>query len=317
MKISYKSVALLVPLLVVAILPLWSSPYLISFLTVVFMYVALTGSWNLFSGMTGYVSLGHGLFFGIGAYAFAVAVVKLGLPPALGFVVAVLVSAISSLLLGRVLLSTRVRVAYFAIIMLGFNEILKTIFANTKAIGSSYGLTLPPLTNNLIPYYFLLILAVAVTLLAYFIQKSRWGYGIKAILADEVAAEVAGVDTVGHKMVMFMFSAGFMGLVGGMIAWYWSYIDPYMAFDLVLSFEIVIMSVFGGVGTVFGPLLGAVFMSSLKEILSANIPYFHTIIFGLLVLILIIWCPGGMVQLGDRLRTRWTESRMPAEKEVA
>lgn len=285
-------------------LPSWGSAYAISFLVSMFMYVVLAGSWNLFSGMTGYASLGQGLFFGLGAYAFGVSTVLLDLHPAAGIALAAVVSGTGAVLLGFVLLTTRIRVAYFAIVMLGFNEVAKTVVANIKAIGSSSGLTIPPLSSNFIAYYFLLVLAVGVTAMAYVIKRTRWGLGLKAILADEVAAEVTGVGTVAHKMVMFVLSAVPIGLAGSMIAWYWSYIDPYMAFDLAVSFDMVVMAIFGGVGTVMGPVLGAVIMSVVKEGLSTSIPQFHTIIFGVLVLVLIIWCPGGVIQVVNALRRR-------------
>lgn len=288
------------------VLPSWASAYTISFLVSVFMYVALAGSWNLFSGMTGYASLGQGIFFGIGAYAFAVSTVLLKWHPVAGFVLAAVVPGVGAVLLGFFLLTTRIRVAYFAIVMLGFNEIAKTIVANIKAIGSSSGLTIPPLPSNLVAYYFLLLLAVGVTAIAYAIKRTRWGLGLKAILADEVAAEVTGIGTVAHKMVMFILSAILIGLTGSMVAWYWSYIDPYMAFDLMVSFDMVVMAIFGGVGTVMGPVLGAVIMSVVKEGLSTSIPQFHTIVFGVLVLVLIIWCPGGVIQLVNALRRRMT-----------
>lgn len=297
--------AIAVLLAALLLVPSWSSSYVISFLVSMFMYVALAGSWNLFSGMTGYASLGHGIFFGIGAYAFAVSTVVAGWHPVAGFALAAVVPGISALLLGFVLLTTRIRVAYFAILMLGFNEITKTIVANTNVIGSTYGLTIPPLTTNLVGYYFLLAMAIGVTALAYAIRRTRWGLGLRAIVADEVAAQVTGVGTVAHKMAMFVLSAVLIGLVGAMIAWYWSYIDPYMAFDLLVSFEMLVMAVFGGVGTVMGPVLGAVVMSVVKESLSTTIPQFHTILFGALVLVLIIWCPGGMIQVVEVLRRRF------------
>jgi len=294
------------------VLPSWGSAYVISFLVSMFMYVALAGSWNLFSGMTGYASLGQGLFFGLGAYAFGVSTVLLKWHPVAGFVLAAVVPGVGAMLLGFVLLTTRIRVAYFAIVMLGCNEVIKTVVANIKAVGSSSGLTIPPLSNNLIAYYFLLVLAVGVTAMSYVIKRTRWGLGLKAILADEVAAEVTGVGTVAHKMVMFVLSAIPIGLAGSMIAWYWSYIDPYMAFDLAVSFDMVVMAIFGGVGTVMGPVLGAVIMSAVKEGLSTSIPQFHTIIFGVLMLMLIMWCPGGLIQVVDVLRRRLKGGPGPA-----
>ncbi len=297
----WATVALVV---ILAALPMGVSSYVVSFLISVFLAVALAGSWNLFSGTTGYVSLGHGLFFGIGAYSFAVSMVTFGLNPILSFTVAAVSTAGCAFLLGIVLLTTRIRAAYFAIVMLGFSEIAKTLVANNKFLGSSYGLTLPPLPNSLIAYYFLLALAVAVTLSFYFIYSSKWGYGLKAILADEVAAEVTGVNTVALKMAMFVISGTLVGLAGAMIAWHWSYIDPYMAFDLAVSFDMVVMAMFGGVGSLWGPVLGAVAMSLLKEGLSTTIPQLHAIIFGTLVIGLILWRPGGIVELVVSLRNR-------------
>src|SRR3954463_15829485 len=193
-----KSVATLVATLALAALfaalPLWSSPYHISLFVTVFMYVVLAGSWNLFCGMTGYVSLGHGLFFGIGAYSFAIATAVLNLPPAAGLAFGIVVPGLIAFVLGLVLLTTRIRIAYFAVVMLGLNEVTKTIVANVKSVGSSYGLTLPGLPNRYLPYYLLLGLAVAVTGFAAYVRQSRWGYGLRAILADEVAAEMTGVQ---------------------------------------------------------------------------------------------------------------------------
>ena len=297
---------------VLLMLPAWGSAYAISFLVSVLMYVALAGSWNLFSGMTGYASLGQGLFFGLGAYAFGVSTVLLKWHPVVGIVLAAAVSEVAAVLLGLVLLTTRIRVAYFAIVMLGVNEVVKTVVTNIKAVGSSSGLTIPPLSTNLIAYYFLLFLAIGVTALSYLIKHSRWGLGLKAILADEVAAEVTGVGTVAHKMAMFVLSGTLIGPAGAMIAWYWSYIDPYIAFDLSVSFDMVVMSIFGGVGTVMGPVLGAVIISGVKEALSTSIPQFHTIIFGVLVLGLILWCPGGLMQVYRILHRRITGGPRPA-----
>ncbi len=308
MKMTRAYWASLALVALLALLPMGVSSYHVSFLITTFLAVALAGSWNLFSGTTGYVSLGHGLFFGIGAYSFAVPMATLGYGPMLSFTIAALSTALSALLLGLVVLTTRIRVGYFAVIMLGFNEIAKTIVANTKPLGSSYGLSLPPLPDKLIAYYFLLGLAVVVILLFFLIQLSKWGYGLKAILADEVAAEVTGVNAVALKLAVFVISGTLVGLAGAMIAWYWSYIDPYMAFDLAVSFEMVVMAMFGGIGRLWGPVLGAVAMSGLKEFLLTSIPQLHSIIFGALVLVLMLWCPGGIIELVRTVRLRFKKT---------
>ena len=308
--------AIIMGLLVTALLaalPRWISPYHVSLLMTIYMYVALAGSWNLFSGMTGYVSLGHGLFFGIGAYSFAIATAVFNLPPATGLALGIVVPGLLGFLLGLVLLTARIRIAYFAVVMLGLNEITKTIVANVKAIGSSYGLTVPSVPNRFLGYYVLLGIAVAVTAFAYAVQRSRWGYGLRAILADEVAAETTGIGTVAHKLVMFVASAVFIGMTGAMVCWNWSYVDPYMAFDLMVSFDMLVMAMFGGFGTVAGPVLGAVLMSIVKEVLSTAWPHFQPIIFGVLVIVLILWCPGGIIQAFEAARMKvrtWLRPRV-------
>jgi branched-chain amino acid transport system permease protein len=300
-----------------AALPRWLSAYHVSLLMTVYMYVALAGSWNLFSGMTGYVSLGHGLFFGVGAYSFAIATALFNLPPVVGLVLGFIVPALLGLGLGLALLTARIRIAYFAVVMLGLNEITKTIVANVKSIGSSYGLTLPSVNSRYLGYYVLLGVALAVTGFAYGVQRSRWGYGLRAILADEVAAETTGIHTVSHKLAMFVASAAFIGVTGAMVSWNWSYVDPYMAFDLMISFDMLVMAMFGGFGTVAGPVLGAVLMSIVKEALSTSVPHFQPIIFGVLVIVLILWCPGGIIQAFGAARSRLQSWWRPRTGEAA
>lgn len=299
--------------LVMVLVPQHASAYAVSFLINMLMYVALAGAWNLFSGLTGYASLGHGLFFGIGAYAFAIATVTLGQHPIVGFAAAAAAAAVAGVVVGLVLLTTRIRIAYFAIVMLGLNEIAKTIVANIKALGSSYGFTLPAMPSPLVAYYALLVLALTVTGIAWAIRRLPIGLALRAVLADEVAAEMTGVRIVAHKMAMFVTSAVLTALCGGVIAWYWSYIDPFMAFDLSISFEMVVMTMFGGFGTVMGPVVGAVVMCIVKEFLSTSLPHLHTIVFGGLVLVVIIWRPGGVVELFQGLG-RPRRRRPPAEE---
>ena len=155
------------------IFPVFASSYMISFMLLTFMYITLASSWNLMSGYTGYISLGHGLFFGIGAYTFGLLVVKLKLNTAVallsGGAMAVLVAGV----IGLIILRVRIGIAYFAIVTLGLNEIIKTLIANSKPFGASFGITIPPIPNIAIAYYILLGLVVAVLLTAYAIRRSR------------------------------------------------------------------------------------------------------------------------------------------------
>ncbi len=292
------------------------SAYHVSLLVTVFMYVALAGSWNLFSGMTGYVSLGHGLFFGIGAYSFAIATAVFQLPPVVGLALGVVVPG----LLG---VADRPRAANDAHpdrLFRGRHAGLERDHQDHRGerqidrlvVRTDAAVVCRTVTSATT---FCSVIAVAVTSFAYAVQRSRWGYGLRAILADEVAAETTGIGTVAHKLAMFVASAVFIGMTGAMVCWNWSYIDPYMAFDLTVSFDMLVMAMFGGFGTVAGPVLGAVAMSLVKEVLSTAMPHFQPIVFGVLVIALILWCPGGMVQAFEAARSKlrgWLPQRAAA-----
>lgn len=286
------------------VLPYFFSSYILSFMIITFMFVILASSWNLFCGFTGYISLGHGMFFGAGAYTFALAVVKGGWHYGYGIALAALVAGLMALLIGLVVLTIRIKVAYFAMITLGFNEIFLNICANSDALGASYGFTIPPITHLAVPYYTLLVVVIILVGGTFLLARSHVGLALKSIMQDEEVAETSGVNTTRLKIIFFVASGIFPGITGAIIGWNWSYIDPYTVFDLVLCFQMAIMAILGGMGTVFGPVIAAAFMSVLIEILSTNIPHFHNIIFGILVTIIIIISPRGMSELINKLYHR-------------
>lgn len=294
-------------LAVLVALPAIASDYALSFLILLFLAVSLAQSWNLLSGLTGYFSLGHGLFFGVGTYATTVLMVRSAVPfwPALlaGAVVALLVAAG----LGLLLLRTRVRIAYFAIVTLGLNEICRVIVLNSEYLGTSAGFTLPPI-SRIASYYAVLVLAAGATALVWGFRLSRTGLGLSAIRQDEEVAEAMGVNTSALKVRAFVMSAIVPALAGGLMARYWSYVDPYMAFDLLVSFNMAIIAVFGGVGTVWGPVLGAGVIVGATELLWTKLPRLHGLVFGLLLLAVVLVAPGGLWSLvvrGRRARAAW------------
>lgn len=265
------------------------------------MYVTMAESWNMLAGYTGYVSLGHSVFFGVGCYTFTLCLMKLKLNYILALIISGLIPGVLALILGFVLMSSRIRIAYFAIMTLGLNEILKTIVANTESLGSSYGFTLPPIPTLAVAYYVSLILAISSILVTIGIERSKFGIGLKSILEDEEVADSIGINTVKYKILVYILSSLFPGMLGAIIAWKWSYVDPYLAFDLTLSIDCVIMAIFGGTGTIWGPVIGAISLSILIELLWVRIPYFHAIIFSLLVIVIVLKVPGGLVELSEKL----------------
>ena len=286
------------------LIPSFTSAYFISFMILMLMYVTMAESWNMLAGYTGYVSLGHSVFFGVGCYAFTLSIVKLKLNYVLALIISGLIPGILALVIGFILMSHKIRIAYFAIMTLGLNEILKTIVANSEAFGSSYGFTLPPMQSLSVGYYICLMLAISSILATIGIDRSKFGIGLKSILQDEEVADSIGVNTFKYKVLVFILSSIFPGILGAIIAWRWSYIDPYLAFDLTLSIDSVIMATFGGVGTIWGPVVGAIFLSILMEVLWVRIPYFHAIIFSILIIVIVIKVPQGLLSLGKKLFSR-------------
>jgi len=296
--------ALAAAVVVLAALPVAAPAYVLTFLLITFMYVAMAESWNMLSGYTGYFSLGHGIFFGFGAYGFALSFLKLKLSPYLALGVGALAAMIAAAVLGFVLMRVRIRIGYFAVLTLGLNEIVKTVIANTDALGAASGFTLPPVPGPAVPYLLMLGVAASAVVALLLVDRSRYGLGLRAILDDEEVAQSMGVRTARYKTIVFVASALFPGVAGGVIAWNWSFIDPYQAFDLLLSFNTPIMAVFGGVGTVWGPVVGAVVMSVLIETLWVNLRNFQAVVFGLLVVVIVMLAPRGVAPLLARLVRR-------------
>ena len=284
--------------------PLEMSSYYRSFLMIMLMYVGLALSWNLTSGYTGYLSFGHGVFFGIGCYTFAALVSMYSWPYVPALLAAALAAAVAAFLLGLIFMRVRIRVAYFAIATLGLNEIVRTIVSTSEWLGSAHGMTLPSPPYRYLLYYIVLAIVLATFAVAAWIDRSAFGLGLRAILQDEEVAEATGVPTFRCKLIAFVLSAIFPGLLGAAIGWHWSYIDPFMAFDIFISFDMSVMVVLGGIGTLWGPVIGAVLMGSLGEVLWVHLPNLHGLIYGLLVTIMVLVAPGGIVQLIGRLHHR-------------
>jgi branched-chain amino acid transport system permease protein len=293
---------LLLGLAALLLAPAIANEYVRSFLLILYMYVAMALSWNMLSGYTGYLSFGQGVFFGIGAYTFAVLVTKFHVPLPVALIFAGVAPALVAVGLGLVFMRVRIRVAYFSLATLGLNEIVKTVVTGADWIGGNNGMTLPTPPYPWLLYYLSLGTALLTLAVAAWIDRSAFGLGLRAILQDEEAAEATGVPTFHCKLLVFVLSAVFPGVLGAIIGWHWSYIDPNMAFDLSISFDMAVMTLFGGIGTLWGPVVGAVVMGGLGDELRVYLPNLHGLIYGLLVLAMVVFAPGGIMQLGGRLR---------------
>lgn len=296
--------ALAAAAIILALAPLVIGAYAKTLIFTVLLYVGLAQAWNLFSGLTGYVSFGHVLFFGAGAYIFAVAQTKFNLPWGVCLILAPIGAAVAAWLIALVVLPERMGIAYFAVLMLGLSAVIQNLILNSKWLGSSSGFTLKKMPSQLLGYYGMLLAVVFATALVMWVRQSRFGIALRALKTDEQAAAVAGVNCYALKTSTFVASAAIVGFLGAVVGWNWRYIDPYLSFDLELTFKMVLMAFIGGVGTTLGPIIGAVFLSLLDDWLSVNMSGGHTIIYGALVVIVILRMPGGLVDAANWVRRK-------------
>ena len=277
-----------------AVYPLVGTGYGVRALLQMFMWIALAGSWNLISGLTGYVSFGHVAFFGAGAYTTAILVTDAGWPWLPGALAGGVAACLLALLIGYPCL--RLKGPYFAIAMLGLNEVLRALVSYFEGLtGGGSGLSLPTLQATERVYYVMGATAAAVTLVTYLIVTSRFGLRLMTIREDEVAAEAMGIDTFRHKLYAFLLSAAGPGIVGGLAARDQGYIEPISVFPLVTTITMIVMVLFGGKGTVWGPVLGAIVLFVAQELVWARFPYYHQLLFGAIIVAVVLLMPRGVL----------------------
>ena len=280
----------------IAVIPAFGSNYTKTFVMQALMSCALAASWNLISGFTGYVSFGHSAFFGIGAYAAGIAIVRGGLPAPIAIVAAGAAAALAGLTFGYPAL--RLRGPYFAVGMLGIAEAIRVAVTVAEPItGGGKGLVLPPEDVLNAAYYAMLGVTASTVIVTYRVATLPIGLRLLAIREDEVAAELNGIQTTRLKIGAFAVSALFAGLAGGIYAWQISYIDPGTVFAGSLTVRAIAMTMLGGQGTVWGPIIGSILLSGISEALWTRFPFVHTALSGVLIVAIVLFLPGGITQV--------------------
>lgn len=266
--------------------------------------IILVQSFNLIAGYVGYVSFGHVVFFGIGGYITAILVWKAGL--ASYYYIPVLLGGLGSAgaaaLFGAPLL--KLRGAYFAIATLALNEAVRVVIHNIPAEfgGGSFGIPLPTMRKPMSAYYAILGVAVLMVACLYLLMRSRYGVVLKAIREDEDTATVMGINAPRYKVRAFSLSAFFMGLAGGLDLQFTGYIYPEAAFNIETNVEVIAMTMLGGGGTIAGPVLGAVILYVIGDYFWAKLPFFHLIVLGLALAIIVLFFRRGIMgTLEDRI----------------
>jgi branched-chain amino acid transport system permease protein len=295
----------------------FSSPAIttVAFFTII--YAAAATGWNIFSGYTGYIALGHAAYFGVGSYAMALLCKAWAIPggylPFLLLPLTGLIAAAFSMPLGWIALRTRKHA--FIVITIAIFFIMQLLAFNLRSItkGSS-GLSLPIPTDwsgnffNMPFYYVALALLLIALAVSWWIRNSKYGLGLLAIRDDEDRALGLGVKTGRYKLVAFIISAFFVGMVGALHAYFIESIFPAFAFDPLFDVAVALMSFLGGLGTLSGPLLGAFILEPTQQYFTIQFSQngFYLIIYGVLFLVIILLLPEGII---PTLRKQWTKRR--------
>lgn len=276
---------------VLSTLPLYASIYAEMLLGIIFMHIIMTISWTIFSGPTGYISLAPAAFFGVGIYVSAVLGKILPLP------LVILAGAATSFALALVVgaLTLRLRGTYFCIFTFGLVELIKHLLLwwEINVMGTR-GRFVVVVDQQTVYYAMLAVLAILLASTVA-IRRSRFGLALQSIGQQEEAAAHIGINVTRVKTLAFAVSACFMGAAGSIIATRWTYIDPGIAFNPLFSFMPVLMAIFGGMGRIYGPIIGAAVLAYLEEILITRFPYHYMLMFGAIMVAAIVFLPAGLV----------------------
>ena len=285
--------------LALAALPWLASDFMLSLALSCLMYIGLAVTWAMFSGATNYLSLATSAFFGIGAYVTAWGFGAL--PYALVVALGGLAAAAFAALVGAGIL--HLRGAYFAVLTFGLGELVRhAITYSEKSYAHTVGRVLQDAPESTIVYWTVLLIATAAVAACAAVRASRLGLALAGIGADEERAQTLGVDTRRAKIAGFALAAFFAGALGAAMAVRWTYIEPASVFNPFIGFQTVLIAMIGGAQTLFGPIVSAVVFSLLTELLRLQFPYAYLIVLGLLLIVLVLYLPGGLASLISRWR---------------
>jgi len=309
-------------LLALVALPRVLGPHQMHVAFQILLFGYLTYCWNILGGFAGQPSFGHALFMAVGAYTSTVLLLNFGLSPWLGMLAGGALAGLLGLFIGYLSFRYGIKGTYFGLVTVAFTEIGRVIALNVPAIGGALGLYIPIQSTDFwqlkfvdkTAYYYValgfLILALAVTA---WLQRSPVGHRLLAIRENEDAAQALGVDVLRYKLFATMLSAFLTALGGTLYAHYVTFIDPNTLLNLNMALEITIYSIVGGVGTLFGPLIGAVFLLPIADLmriaLGQSYAGIHLVVYGAVLMAVILFVPEGLMGLIDRA---WRRRAIPA-----
>ncbi|MCH7911916.1 MAG: branched-chain amino acid ABC transporter permease [Deltaproteobacteria bacterium] len=293
--------------------PLFGQGDLFGFCMTMMFFIVLAYSLNMVTGFIGYLDFGHVVFLGLGAYSaggllslFSEGPVSYN--PYVWVILSGLIPAVFAVLVGYPAL--RIRGAYFAIATYSLNLAVQAVFFNWEIFGGSEGLPLNRYLKyvegrEIWGYYIYLGAMVAAFWVSYFTLKKKLGFGFRAILNDEDAAACMGVNTTAYKITAYAMGAFFAGIIGGTYGIFQNFVDP-DNFRIGVSIELFVIMMVGGVGTALGPMLGGIIFYTIRDLLIIQFSHLHLIIFGAVVIVIVMFIPGGLV---GSIREFWPKSR--------
>ena len=295
------------------------SSFMVNFGVLALFYAFIGQAWNISGGFAGQLSFGHVVFFGAGAYASTILQMRFGFNPWLGLPAAALAGAVVGFVIAFLSFRAGLKGSYFALITLAFAEVLRIVANSVEITGGGMGLLIPakPAAANFqFPerigfYYLILALTVGSIAIAVWLKNSRFGAQLAAIRENEDSARALGIDVFREKIKVLMLSGAMAAIGGSFFAQYFLYIDPTIVFGQDKSVEMLLVSMIGGAGTVYGPLIGAVLLAGVSDITRAltDVQGLSLVLYGTLLVIIIGFLPNGLIDLFKRMSRRNASAR--------
>lgn len=314
---------IIILLAVIAVLPLIiKSNSFHNMLVLLLVFAILGEAWNLITGFAGQISFGHAAFFGIGSYASSVLFYRYNISPWIGMMVGAVCASIVALIISYPCFKLKDK--YFAIGTLAVGEIVKQLFISWDFVEGATGISIPVIDDSWffmqfntskLPYiYITLGLFAVVIFICYFIENSKMGFYLKAIRESHEVAESIGVNTRNYKTYAMIVSAALSACAGTIYAQYLLYVDPFMLFSLDISIKIVLLTVLGGIGSIYGPIIGAAILIPLSEttriILGGTGSGIDLMLFGLMIILVACFQPRGIIGLVESIREKIKKNKV-------
>jgi branched-chain amino acid transport system permease protein len=288
------------------------SSFMVNFGVMALFYAFIGQSWNISGGFAGQLSFGHVAFFGVGAYASTIMQLRFGWSPWLGLPVSALAGALVGGVIAVLSFRAGLKGSYFALITLAFAEVLRIVTNSVSFTGGGLGMLIPMKASaanfqfaERIGFYFVILMLAALSVaLAEWLRRSRFGAQLAAIRENEDSAKALGINVFREKVKVMLISGAISGMGGCFFAQYFLYIDPLVVFGVDKSVEMLLVSMIGGAGTVYGPLVGALLLASISDItrVLTQIQGLSLVLYGSLLVVIIAYLPNGLIDLFKRRR---------------